>query len=404
MKKHPIIILVSLFILLLSCHQKQKKESIETAVYPDFEEILSHITENYKSLTDLPLDSMKIPRSLELNGEMRGVTSRDWCSGFYPGIWWMLYDHTRDSTFAKEAEEWTWFIEKEKNNSKTHDMGFKIYCSFGLGHRITTREDFKEIIIHSAKTLSKRYNAKVGAIRSWDTPEGHKWPYPVIIDNMMNLELLFAATRLSGDSSFYEIAVSHADVTFKDHFREDYSSYHVVNYDTINGQPNRKETHQGFSDESSWARGQGWGLYGYTLMYRETKKQKYLDRANKIAQYIISNLPEDYIPFWDFNDPKIPDAPIDASAGAIYASALLELQQYVSDETKHEYRVTAENIIKELSSDKYLREATPEAPFLLNHSTGNLPHNDEIDVPIIYADYYFIEALLRANHLCKSIN
>lgn len=395
-----ILTAVSLFFLLSSC---QKKESVETSVYPDFEDVLSRITENYKSLIDLPHDSMAIPRSLELNGEMRGVTSRDWCSGFYPGIWWMLFGYTKDSTFAKEAEEWTWFIEKEKNNSKTHDMGFKIYCSFGLGHRLTAREDFKGIIIHSAKTLSKRYNPMVGAIRSWDTPEGHKWPYPVIIDNMMNLELLFAATRLSGDSSFYEIAVSHADVTLKNHFREDYSSYHVVNYDTIIGEPNRKETHQGFSDESSWARGQGWGLYGYTLMYRETKNQNYLDQANKIAQYIISNLPDDYVPYWDFNDLNIPDAPRDASAGSIYASALLELQQYVSDQTKHEYRVVAENIIKELCSDKYLRKATPEAPFLLNHSTGNHPHNDEIDVPIIYADYYFIEALLRANNMCKSI-
>lgn len=393
--RHFIHSLIFMFLfLLLSCNQdKKQKESIDSS------ETLNIISDNYRKLFDLDIDSTKIPRSIE-NGELDLIKSKNWCSGFYPGVWWMLYSFNNDESFAKEAEDWTWLLEKEKLNGTTHDMGFKIYCSFGWGYQLTKRDDFKDVIIQSAKTLSKRFNPKIKAIQSWDRPEGHKWSkFPVIIDNMINLELLFAATKITKDSLYYNIAVDHANTTLENHFREDFSSYHVVDFDEQTGEVITKDTHQGFSKESSWARGQGWGLYGFTLMYRETKDLKYLNMATKIADFIIGRLPEDYIPYWDFDDPKIPNAPRDSSAAAIYASALLELQGYVSEEKKDTYISVAQHILAQLSSDTYLKKATLESPFLLKHATGNLPSNSEIDTSIIYADYYYVEALLRANEL-----
>lgn len=364
-----------------------------------YDSILNNISEGYKSLIGFSTDSLKIPRSMEENGVLRNVSSSDWCSGFYPGIWWMLYSHNKDSLFLAEAEKWTKIIEDEKNNIYTHDLGFMIYNSFGLGYKETGKTYYKDVVVESAKSLAKRFDKKVGLIKSWDTPKGHKWEYPVIIDNMMNLELLFEASKITKDSMYYNIALEHANKTLKNHFREDFSSYHVVDYDSINGSVRKKETHQGISNESAWSRGQGWGLYGYTLMYRETNDRKYLEMAMHIADYIIKRLPEDFVPFWDFDDPNIPDAPKDASAGALYASSLLELQSYVNEEYKSKYLNIAKLIIDNLNTTKYRLKPTPEAPFILDHSTGNFPAGDEINVPIVYADYYFIEALLRAKNL-----
>lgn len=397
---------IIMFLLLISCNQNVKqKESLETKNKLDISnkvnafETLKVISNNYRQLLDFKMDSMRIPRSIE-NGKLDLIKSRNWCSGFYPGIWWMLYNYNNDDAFAKEAEEWTWLLEKEKLNGSTHDMGFKVYCSFGWGYRLTQRDDFKNVVIESAKTLSTRFNPKVKAIQSWDRPEGHKWAaYPVIIDNMMNLELLFAASKLTKDSIYYNIAVDHADTTLKHHFREDNSSYHVVDFDELTGEVITKDTHQGISKESSWARGQGWGLYGFTLMYRETKNKVYLDMAIKIADYIIRRLPDDDIPYWDFDDPKIPNAPRDTSAAALYASALLELQAYVPHKKKQIYLKAVQHILKQLGTETYTKKATLESPFILKHATGNLPANSEIDAPIIYADYYYVEALLRAKNL-----
>jgi unsaturated chondroitin disaccharide hydrolase len=246
--------------------------------------------------------------------------------------------------------------------------------------------------------LVKRFNVNTGTIKSWDHMS-HRWKYPVIIDNMMNLELLFAATRISGDSSFYKIAVSHADATLKNHFRFDNSSYHVVDYDTANaGVVLKKNTHQGYADGSAWARGQAWALYGYTLCYRETKNKIYLQQAKKVATYILkhAHLPEDLVPYWDFNAPGIPHEPRDASAAAIIASALYELSLY----EKRSYRKTADKIMDNLTG--YYRSAPGDNKgFLLVHSTGNKPFNSEIDEPLVYADYYYLEALTRKQQLKK---
>jgi rhamnogalacturonyl hydrolase YesR len=334
------------------------------------------------------------PRTLSPEGKLILVPSKDWTSGFFPGVLWFLFELTGDKKWESQARMYTANIEKEKLNGKTHDMGFKIYCSFGTGYRLTNDPKYKEVIIESAKTLSKRFNPKVGCIRSWDHNKD-KWDFPAIIDNMMNLELLFAATKLTGDSSFYKIAVSHANTTMKNHFRPDFSSYHVIDYDTLTGKVLHRNTHQGFSDESSWARGQAWALYGYTMCYRETRDPKYLQQAENIASFILNhpNMPKDMVPYWDFNAPKIPDEPRDASAAAIIASALSELSTYSKNGSS--YRKSADKLIESLTKN-YRSPIGENKGFILIHSTGSKPMNSEVDVPLTYADYYYLEALIRS--------
>lgn len=340
---------------------------------------------------------MVSPRTLTPDGKLVMVPAKDWTSGFFPGTLWFLYEYTGQDQWKEKAQAFTAKIENEKWNAGSHDMGFKIYCSYGNGYRLTKDPAYRDVINQSAKTLSKRFNPKTGCIRSWDH-NADKWGYPVIIDNMMNLELLFEATHLSGDSSFYKIAVSHANTTMKNHFRSDYSSYHVVDYDTITGNVVKKTTHQGFSNESAWARGQAWGLYGFTMCYRETKNKMYLNQAEKIADFILKNpnLPKDMVPYWDFNAPGIPNEPRDASAAAVMASAFYELSLY-STQGKY-FRSIADKITNSLTTN-YRSAIGENKGFILIHSTGSKPMNSEVDVPLNYADYYFLEALLRSEKL-----
>lgn len=326
--------------------------------------------------------------------ELETTGSGWWCSGFYPGVLLYLYQQTHDQALYDEALRIMEVLKKEQYNTTTHDLGFMMFCSFGNANAIDPKPEYKEILINSAKSLSSRFNPTVGCIKSWDSKEGD---FLVIIDNMMNLELLFWAARETGDSTYYNIAVTHADNTIKNHFRDDYSSYHVLNYDPETGAVNEKRTAQGYSDESAWARGQAWGLYGFVVMYRETKEEKYLDQANKIADFILThpNLPQDKIPYWDFDAPDIPDALRDASAGAILASALLELNQYVDHEKGREYLSVAQTILKTLSTSEYKAEQGTNGGFILKHGVGHFPDGSEVDVPLTYADYYYVEAMKR---------
>ncbi|MEI6948942.1 glycoside hydrolase family 88 protein [Paraflavisolibacter sp. H34] len=335
------------------------------------------------------------PRTLK-DGSLVCVASKDWTSGFFPGQLWFLYEHTGSSSWKDLARTYTARIEKEKLNGTTHDMGFKINNSFGNGYRLTQDPRYRDIIIQAAKTLSTRFNPVVGAIKSWDDKE--RWDYPVIIDNMMNLELLFHATELTGDSSFYRIAVTHANTTLKHHFRADNSSFHVVDFDVSTGQVTQKTTHQGAFDGSAWSRGQAWGLYGFTMCYRFTRNSVYLRQAEKIATFILThpNLPGDGIPYWDFNAPKIPNEPRDVSAAAITTSALYELSLY--SQGVYDFRSAAHRLLENLTKS-YRSAAGKNKGFLLLHGTGNKPSGSEVDVPLIYADYYFIESLMRAKKL-----
>lgn len=335
------------------------------------------------------------PRSLEANGSLRLVQPRDWCSGFFPGSLWQVYAYNRSDYWRQQAISYTWPLEEVKYHRGTHDLGFMVYNSFGKAYELTGERSYKDVTLQAAKTLITRYDDKVGCIRSWDHNRD-KWKYPVIIDNLMNLELLFWATQQTGDSTYYRIAVRHADTTMKNHFRPDYSSYHVVDYDPETGAVRQQCTHQGSSDDSFWSRGQAWGLYGYTSCYRFTKDPAYLKQAEAIANFFFSlpNLPEDLIPYWDMKDPAIPNTSRDASAAAIMASGLYELSTYATPEKGKQYKDIANKIVESLY-EKYQAQPGTAEGFLLLHSTGHYPKNDEIDVPISYADYYYLEALAR---------
>lgn len=343
-------------------------------------------------------DTNSFPRSVKGNA-LVSVPSRDWTSGFYAGILWQMYELTKDDMWATSARKWTESLEKEQHNTRTHDLGFMLYCSYGNGLRLAPSRAYEEVLLQGSRSLSTRFRPTTGTIKSWDHGA---WEFPVIIDNMMNLELLFWATKVSGDSTFYQIALTHALTTMKNHFRPDNSSYHVVDYDTLTGKINDRVTHQGHSDESAWARGQAWGLYGYTVTYRETKDKRFLDQAVRIADFMLEhpNLPADKVPYWDFNAPGIPNEERDASAAAIMASGLLELSQYV--EVGNKYRDTARAILESLASPAYLARPGTNHGFILMHSTGHKPAKSEIDVPIIYADYYFLEALRRYKSISGS--
>jgi hypothetical protein len=333
------------------------------------------------------------PRSVNRDGSLRMIGARDWCSGFYPGAWWYLYELTGDIRYVQTADEYSRRIEEEQFDTSSHDIGFKINCSFGNGLRLTQNDEYRAVLIRAAKTLIKRFNPVVGSLRSWDW--NRAWQFPVIVDNMMNLELLFSATRLTGDSIYHHIADTHAMTTLKNHFRSDFSSFHVVDYNPENGQINVRQTVQGYADESAWARGQAWGLYGFTMAYRYTSNPLYLQQAQGIAHFILQhpNMPDDGIPYWDFNDPAIPNAPRDVSAACIIMSALYELSGYVPE--KRETYLEAANKTMDNIIQSYRSPEDANYGFLLLHSTGHHPSGDEIDTPISYADYYFLEALTR---------
>ncbi len=374
--------------------QQQSKITPDNEVVQLAEENLEKAAAQYKVLMER-LPEGRFPKtyyaekdSLETSG------SEWWVSGFYPGTLLYLYEETGDEQLLNEAMRIMKVLEKEKFNTDTHDLGFMMFDSFGNAYRINPSEEYKDIIIQSAKSLISRYDPKVGAIRSWNSkPED----FLVIIDNMMNLDMLFWATEQTGDSTYYNIAVEHANTTMENHFREDNSTWHVLNYDPETGEVQEKKTAQGYSDESAWARGQAWGLYGYTDMYRETGDEKYLEQANKIADFIFNhpNMPEDKVAYWDFNAPNIPDVLRDASAAAIMASALLELSEYVEGEKSQEYFNNAEQIIRTLSTPEYVAAPGTNGGFILKHSVGSLPADSEVDVPLTYGDYYYVEALKR---------
>ncbi|WP_430981301.1 glycoside hydrolase family 88 protein [Sphingobacterium faecium] len=350
----------------------------------------------------------KFPKTFENNKEVFSSSSW-WCSGFYPGTLWYLYEGTQDQGLLQKVEEKLPYLEKEKNNKGTHDLGFMLFCSFGNGLRLTGDSvKYKDVLVTGAASLASRFNETTKTIRSWD----HKpWHYPVIIDNMMNLEFLTQVSKMTGNKRYYDLAVTHAETTLRNHFRKDYSSYHVIDYDVNTGKVIAKKTHQGAFDESAWSRGQGWALYGYTMMYRETKKKEFLNQARHIAQYILNhpNLPQDLIPYWDFDKDKIDQSSKmyakkdlrDVSAAALYASALLELAQYTVGKESTLYLTKAETMLTNLSKAPYKAEYGENGGYLLKHSVGALPLNSEIDVPLTYADYYYVEALIRYKRLLE---
>jgi unsaturated chondroitin disaccharide hydrolase len=392
-----IVLALAASTILLSCKAQK-------AIIKPKKDLVSIIDQNLKDgvaqykllMNNVPADSL--PETFE-KGKLKSISNKNWVSGFYPGTLFYLYKATGDKTIYNAGLAKLPVMEPMKNID-SHDIGFMMNDSYGIANQINPSEEYKAILVTSAKSLMKRFNPIVGATMSWSSKPGE---FRVIIDNMMNLELLMWATQVTGDSTYAKVAITHANTTMKNHFRPDYSSYHLVNYNPETGGINKKQTVQGYADDSAWARGQGWGLYGFTMMYRETKNRKYLEQAKHIAGFILNNpnLPADKVPYWDFNDPKIPNTYRDASAGAIYASALIELSGYVDATLAKKYVDVAETIIRTLSSPEFKATYGTNGGFILKHSVGHLPKNALVDVPLPYADYYFVEAMLRYKNLGK---
>ena len=384
-----------IILIVMSCMREEKLETVidKALVFSEQQYLL--MAEKYAGQDTI------LPRSFE-NGVNTTSDSRWWTSGFFPGSLWYLYEKSENPKILEYAKLYTDRVEREKYTTDNHDVGFMLYCSFGNGLRLTQEKRYEEVLLTGANSLTTRYNPDIGLIRSWDHSTD-RWHYPVIIDNIMNLELFLWAYDYSGKPIFKEIAVSHADKTIEHHFRPDYSSYHVVSYDTILAVPHTKQTHQGYSDESMWSRGQAWGLYGYTYLYRELKDERYLLQAQNIADFLIHhpNMPEDYIPYWDYNAPDIPNTYRDSSAGSIMASALIELSDFVDESRAKEYMKVVEKQIRTLASPEYTANLGENGCFILKHGTGAYPFNSEMDVPLTYADYYYLEALIR---LQKKLN
>lgn len=346
----------------------------------------------------------RMPVTLRADSTVYYCGYADWRSGFFPGSVWYLYRLTGDTAWLPLARKYTASVAEAQNLTWHHDVGFIIGCSFGNEWLITGNPACRDVIVQTARSLSTRFRRAPGVIQSWDVTRGWQsergWECPVIIDNMMNLEVLFRATEFTGDSSFYQVAVSHADRTWREHFRPDGSCYHVVDYSVADGSVRHRQTAQGYADESIWSRGQAWAIYGFTVCYRETGDRKYLDRALATFRTMRDHpaMPADCIPYWDMDAPGIPGEPRDASSAACIASALYEISAMGVDSAA-EYKAYADRILASLASPAYRAAPGANGNFLLMHSVGSIPHRSEIDVPLNYADYYFLEALWRKKEL-----
>ena len=363
--------------------------------------LINQAVEKVKINIDIFHNTDSLPRSiLNRQKSWQKTDVNSWTSGFWPGILWYAYEATGDSTFLQNARKFTKPLKKVLHVPvRDHDLGFMIYCSFGNGYRLTKDSTYRDVLLVAADSLATLFNPKVGTILSWPfRVKTNNWPHNTIIDNMINLELLFWASKNGGSQNLYEIAKRHAETCMKTLIRPDYTTYHVAVFDTIDGHFIEGKTFQGYNDNSMWSRGQAWAIYGYAMTARETDDNKFANVAMKLANVFLANLPEDGIPYWDFDDPNIPDAPKDVSAAAIAASGMLELSGVLEDEQlKKKYLNAALDLLGNLSSREYLSGENNRA--ILLHSTGDFPRGGEIDVSIIYADYYYLEALLRAKEI-----
>lgn len=388
--------------LLAACAGSKEELNVDKAL--DYCDAQVHRTLAELKADNGSIDYTLMPRNIMdslTTWHCRKATKEEWCGGFWPGILWYDYEATGDEQIKAEAEKFTSSLKfLSETPAFDHDLGFLVFCSYGNGYRLTQNPEYKQVILNTADTLGTLFNPRVGTILSWPRNVGMFGGHNTIMDNLINLEMLFWAAKNGGNPYLSDIAIAHADKTMKHQFRPDYTSYHVAVYDTLTGDFIRGCTHQGYADNTMWARGQAWGIYGYTTVYRETKDIRYLDFVQKITDVYLKNLSEDYVPYWDFNDPSIPNAPRDASAAAIVASALLELCDYLPVEKAAEYKDAAVRMLTSLSSDKY--QSGKSKPSFLLHSTGHWPAKSEIDASIIYADYYYIEALLRLKKIQKA--
>ena len=390
--KKRLFYLISIIVVSISCSRQETMDELTARVFNRAVAQFAILDANLGSIAGSANVQGAYPRSISSDGTLWTSDYKWWCSGFFPGSLWYVYEYTRDENFKALALKYQEGLEPLRYRTDDHDIGFQLMCSYGNCLRITNDSLCVPVLIDGANSLATRFDPEVGCTRSWDTK---KYVFPVIIDNMMNLELLFKAVELGGDDSLRNIAVSHACTTMKNHFRTDHSCYHVLDYCPETGDIIKRFLGQGYSEESSWARGQAWALYSFPMVYRFTKDHQFLEHAISVAEYIIPRLPEDCVPYWDFDSPDIPDDVKDASAAAIMACGLIELSGYVDSSRSERYLEVAEKMIRSLAGEDYLAAEGEQYGFLLKHSTGFKLRGSEVDAPLTYADYYFLEALMR---------
>ncbi len=386
MKNLTKILLVALVAIQISCSGSVEKNF-------DADHYLTIGAAKTKAASARIVDSTKFPRYIDHgDSDWTCVNVYDWTSGFYPGVLWFAYEQTQDAELKAKAELFTEPLSQVAYaTARDHDIGFMIYCSYGNGYRLTGNPEYKKAMLSAADTLATLFNPTVGTIHSW--PFKPEYEHNTIIDNMMNLELLFWASKNGGGKRLEDIAVSHAEVTQKYIVRPDSAVYHLGQF-THEGEFVRGVAHQGYADESMWARGQAWGIYGYAICYREVGRKDFLATSMKLADHFMNRLPEDGVPFWDYDDPAIPSSPKDASAAAVAASGMLELSILLDDQAlSQKYYNNAVELLAAISTDDYI--LGDESAAILDHSTGHHPKGWEIDVPIIYGDYYYLEALTK---------
>lgn len=404
MKFEKLLMVLPLAMLLLSSCSKEEVAKLDINNELKYSENQVH-----RTLSEIKGQD-KMPRNIMdslVHWNLVNIEISEWTAGFWPGTLWYNYENTQSTDDLAAATHYTELLKPLTTlPAYDHDLGFQLFYSYGNGYRLTGREDYKQIVLNAADTLATLFNPKVGTILSWprEVDNGRFAPFNTIMDNMINLEMLYWAAKNGGNKELYDIATKHAETTMKYQFREDGGNYHVAIYDPLTGEFIKGQTHQGYSDSSLWARGQAWAIYGYTFVYRETKDERFLKFAEKVADLYLARLPRgEFVPYWDFDAPDIPNAPRDASSAAIVASGLLELSQLENDKVKGEvYKNAAENMLIELSSDKY--QSRQSKPSLLLHSTGHYPNGSEIDASINYADYYYIEALTRYKKVMSGIS
>lgn len=369
--------------------QDSAESSLKT--FLKYDEVLEHSEKKMReSLEELSYNSKLHPAHTdrETGQWVEDYLGRErWTSGFFAGSMWYLYKLTGNSFWRDHATQWTKDLEPEAYETSDHDTGFRIFNSYGNAYKIEEGRFYQKTVIQAASTLAKRFDPDIGAIKSWE------WigNYPVIIDNLMNLELLFWSAETAVKKEWYDIAYKHAETSLKYHLREDGSTYHVVDF-TNSGKVNWKDSLQGYDAESVWARGQSWAIYGFTMIYRFTKEEKFLEGATASADYFIENLPDDFIPPYDFLEPEPSVRTKDVSAAAITASALFELYTFTKEQ---KYFNTAVEILYSLSSEKYLTKNS-QVSSILDKSTR---HRGQGNLGTSYADYYFLEAIIRYQEL-----
>ena len=384
MRLKPLILINAVLVLTSNCCDNSVSPSTDKVTIQDA--INYSLVKLSNSISEIPINNY--PIRTKGVGEWELTSPAEWTSGFFAGCLWNAYQLSNDTSWIPDAKNFTEGLEEQKFNTGTHDLGFMILNSFGNGYKILNDDEYKGVVLQAANSLATRYNPIVGCIQSWNGE------FQVIIDNMMNLELLFWASKNGGGGDLYNMAVSHSNKTIENHVREDGSSFHVVVYNEQTGEVIEKRTAQGYSANSTWARGQAWGIYGFTMCYRETQDINFLNAAVKMADYFIDHLPADFVPYWDFNLPIDHDKKYkDASAAAIALSGLLEMSNYVADGSK--YSEAANKIINSLLNN-YLSIGTNSSGIIL-HCAYNVNSTNpyDWDASVIWGDYYFLEGLKR---------